>query len=83
VTVGRVFGRSFVFALPLPSALRRAVVGHRLRRRTPSVAGPEEIDARLDALFDHLLELTAPGREHAGLDEAVAHACARVAEWRA
>jgi hypothetical protein len=73
----------FASVLAIPRRVRRALAGHPLRLATPPVAGAEEIDAQLDALFDHLLELTAPGRDHPGLDEAVAHACARVEEWRA
>jgi hypothetical protein len=64
-------------------SVERAVNGYRLRRETPPVAGPEQVEAQLDAFFDHLQELTAPGRYVADLDEAVAFACARVEEWTA
>jgi hypothetical protein len=49
------------------------------------VAGPEEIDARLDAVCADILALTA-ARSGAGLydvDDAVAHAFARAQEWTA
>jgi hypothetical protein len=78
-----VFGLSFVSALAIHRKVERAIVGYRFRRMTPAVADPELIEAQLDAFFDHLLELTAPGRDVADLDEAVAHACARAEEWTA
>jgi hypothetical protein len=79
-----VFGLSFASAFAISRRVERAIVGHRFRRTTtPPVAGPEVIEAQLDAFFDHLLELTASGRDVADLDEAVAHACARAEEWTA
>jgi hypothetical protein len=59
------------------------VIKRHLLRATAPVAAPEQIDAQLDACFDQLLELTAPGLTVADLDEAVAHACARAEEWTA
>jgi hypothetical protein len=75
-----------VLGRPLAAIRRKienAVVDHRLRRRPPPVAGPEEIDAQLDALFAHLLELAAPGCDLADLDQNVADTCARMEEWTA
>jgi hypothetical protein len=77
------FGQSFIAAFAISRKVEQAVGRYRLKRETPPVAGPEQIDAQLDACFDHLLQLTAPGRDVADLDEAVAHACARAEEWTA
>jgi hypothetical protein len=73
----------FITAFSIRRKVEHAVVRYRFRRATPPVAGPAEIDARLDALFSELLALTAPGRERTNLDESVARACARIEEWTA
>jgi hypothetical protein len=79
-----VLGLPFAAAFAISRRVERAIVGRRFRRTTtPLVASPELIEAQLDASFDHLLELTASGRDVADLDEAVAHACARAEEWTA
>ena len=80
-----------MLAIPLLAALtvsrkvEHAVRTYRLRAAPPRVAGPEEIDARLDAVCADILALTA-ARAGAGLydvDDAVAHAFARAQEWTA
>jgi hypothetical protein len=78
-----VFGHSFLAAFAISKKVERAVVRYRLQRSTPPVAGPEQIDAQLDAVFAEMLALTAPGREVDDLDQAVADACARAEEWTA
>jgi hypothetical protein len=69
--------------LTISRKVERALVDYRFRRMTPPVAGPEEIDAHLDAFMERVDELTAPGRHVADLDEALADACARAEEWTA
>jgi hypothetical protein len=64
-------------------AIRRKIEWYRFRRRPLPVAGREEIDAQLDALFVELLELATAGRSPADLDRTVADACARMEEWTA
>lgn len=61
--------------------MEHALLRYRLRRKPPPAAAPELIDAQLDAFFEHLLELTAPGRDLHRLHERVANACARIEEW--
>jgi hypothetical protein len=78
-----VFGLSFVSGLAISRNVGQAVAGYRHRRPAPPVAGPEQVEARLEAFFDELSELIAPGRDVAGLDEAIANLCARVEEWTA
>jgi hypothetical protein len=78
-----VFGTVFLAGLTISSEVERAVANYRLRRTAPPVAGPEQIDAQLDAFIEQIFELTAPGRDVADLDEALAHACARAEEWTA
>ena len=77
------FGQSFIAAVAISRKVEQAVTRYRLGRATPPVAGREQIDAQLDAAFADIFELTAPGRDVANLDEAVAHACARAEEWTA
>ena len=80
------FGLSFFAALAISSKVEDAV-SHRARQTTPPVAGPEQIDAHLDAFVDEVDELTAASRNLAdpdalaALDEALADACARAEEW--
>jgi hypothetical protein len=68
--------------------VKHAVAAYHLRRDFLPVAGPERIDAELDALdaqlnavLAELFELTGSGRDRAELDEAIAHVCARAEEW--
>jgi hypothetical protein len=71
----------FLAALTLSRKVEGAVFNYRFRRATVPVAGPEQIDAHLDAFIDRVFELTAPGSDVTDLDEALAHACARAEEW--
>jgi hypothetical protein len=68
--------------------VKHALAVYRLRRRFLPVAGPERIDAELNALDAQLnavlaerFEMTGSGRDRAALDEAIAHVCARAEEW--
>jgi hypothetical protein len=79
----RVFGQSFIAAFAISRKVEQAVGRYRLKREAPPVAGREQIDAQLDALFAEILELTAPGRDVADVDRSVADACARAEEWTA
>jgi hypothetical protein len=79
-------GLAIVFGLL--RKVKHAIVASRLRRDFLPVAGPERIDAELDALdaqlnavLAELFELTGSGRDRAELDEAIAHVCARAEEW--
>jgi hypothetical protein len=80
-----VFGISFIAAHAISAKVEGAVARHRLRRTPPRprVAGPEEIDARLDAVFAEMTALTTSGRPCADVESAVADARARVEEWTA
>lgn len=77
------FGIPFLAAQTISRKVEEAVATYRLRRAPLPVAGPEEIDAQLDACVAEILELTACGRGIPDVDEAVADACARAEEWTA
>jgi hypothetical protein len=78
-----VFGRSSAAALALPRKVKCAVLLYRFRRTAPPTVAPGQIDAQLDAFFDQLFALTAPGRDLVDLERNVADACARIEEWTA
>ncbi|MEN3278878.1 MAG: hypothetical protein V7607_18 [Solirubrobacteraceae bacterium] len=77
------FGIPFLAAWTMSSRVEEAVATHRLDRATPRVAGPEEIDAQLDAAMAEIVEVLASRRGLPEFEEAVAHACARAEEWTA
>ena len=78
------FGIPSVTALAISSRVSKALATYRARPvPLPVVAGPDEIDDQLDAVFSEILELTSSGRCLLQVDEAVAYACARAEEWMA
>jgi hypothetical protein len=70
-------------ALSIGRKVEHAALRYRLQRRPPPVADPELVDAQLEAFFDELLELTAPGQDPVDVERSVADACARIEEWTA
>jgi hypothetical protein len=78
-----VFGLPFLAAREIVRRVEEAVVSYHRRQAIPPVAGPEEIDAHLDAFFDEIIELTESSRHISNLDERIVDACARAEEWTA
>lgn len=78
-----------MFGLPaITRKVKHELAIRRMRRQFLPVAGPERIDAELDALDAQLTAVLAErfqvpgsGRSRADLDEVIAHVCARAEEW--
>ena len=77
------FGIPSLAAAAICSKVEQALATYRARPVPLPVAPPEVIDARLDAFFAEILELTSSGRCLLQVDEAIAYACARAEEWMA